>query len=61
MLSASAPKVETGSGLDLDDFTTVVMATSAAQIVWQLQFTAIRAFLKGNRRKRVVAATHVAT
>jgi hypothetical protein len=36
------------------------MAASAAHIVRALQFAAIRAFLKGSDRKRVVTTTHVA-
>ena len=43
-----------------EDFAAVIMAARRAQIVRQLQFPAIRAFLELGRRQRVVAAAHVA-
>jgi hypothetical protein len=35
------------------------MAARRAQIVWQLEFTAIGAFLELGRDQRMMAATHV--
>jgi hypothetical protein len=48
------------SGLYGKNFTAIIMAASAAQIVRTLQFAAIRAFLKRRDAQRVVATTHVA-
>jgi hypothetical protein len=47
------------SGLGRDDFAAVIVAASRAQIVRQLQFAAIRAFLELGQRQRVMAAAHV--
>ena len=48
------------SGFDGDDFAAVVEAAGPAQVVRQLQLTAVRAFLELGRGQRVMAATHVA-
>src|SRR6476619_5464909 len=48
-----------GSGLGRNDFAAVIMAASRAQVVRQLQFAAVGAFLELGRRQRVMAAPHV--
>src|SRR5205823_4273739 len=46
-------------GLGRDDFAAVIVAASRAQIVRQLQFAAVRAFLELRRGQRMMAAAHV--
>jgi hypothetical protein len=56
-----SPVQARGSVSRSDDFAAVIMSARLAKIVRQLQFAAIRAFLKRGRGQRVVAATHIPT
>jgi len=49
------------SGSDGNDFTTIIMAASIAQIMRTLQFATVRAFLERFDAQRIVAAAHTAT
>jgi len=46
-------------GLGRDDFAAVIVAASAAHVVRQLQFAAVRALLELGRLERMMAAAHV--
>ncbi len=49
----------TGSGLDGNDFTAIIVAARAAHMMWALQFAAIRAFLECRNRQPIMATAHV--
>ncbi|KFG90189.1 hypothetical protein BV98_001992 [Sphingobium herbicidovorans NBRC 16415] len=48
------------SGPDGNDFAAIIVATSVAQIVRTLQFTAVGTFLECFDAQRIVAAAHTA-
>jgi hypothetical protein len=52
--------VNVGLACHSEDFTSIIMAASAAKIVGAFKLSAIGAFLKGFNRKRIVAAAHIA-
>src|SRR6478672_10422936 len=61
MAMREPPVMRAALGLSLgrDDFAAVIMTASRAQIVRQLQFAAVRAFLERGGLQRMVAAAHV--